>query len=527
MHSYRNPILPGFYPDPSLCRVGRDFYLVTSSFEYFPGVPIFTSKDLVNWKQIGHVLDRPSQLDLDNSPCSRGIWAPTIRFHDGVFYMCTTNMLRKPRGESDVGGHFIVTATDPAGPWSEPYRLDDAPGIDPSLFFDDDGKAYFMATCYPHQGSQYKGNNEIWCREMDIQEMRLIGERYYLWQGALDGAALHTEAPHIYTINGWYYLMVAEGGTGYKHSVTIARSKSVTGPYENNPRNPLITHRNMGNNYPITNVGHADLVQTQNGEWWMVLLGSRPYGGLFRNLGRETFLVRVVWENGWPIVSPGCGRVEFEHAVPDLEPHPWNRVYSRDNFDAERLDFCWNFLRTPRESFWSLSERTGCLRLKLRPEKLSECVNPSFIGRRQQHMNFSASCAIEFDPAREFETAGLVLLQNNNFHFRLEVGFRDGRRIVMLTKREAGDEQVLSCKEIDSTILVLTASARGQEYGFYYGSDETAKIPLAEKVDGRVLSTEIAGGFTGIYIGMYASSNGAQSGNHADFHWFEYRGEEG
>jgi xylan 1,4-beta-xylosidase len=512
--TFRNPIIPGFYPDPSICRVGEDFYLVTSSFEYFPGVPIFYSTDLVHWHQIGHVLDRPSQLDLDGIKPSGGIYAPTIRYHDGTFYMITTNVGKR--------GNFIVTATDPSGPWSDPYWLDDAPGIDPSLLFDDDGRAYYTGNRVPPTGECFPGHREIWLQELDLKTMRLVGERASLWDGACGG--VHAEAPHLYKIDGLYYLMIAEGGTGHDHAVTIARSETVTGPYQSNPRNPILTHRNLGRDYPIVNTGHADIVQTQNGEWWMVALASRPYGGYYRNLGRETFLTPVRWEDGWPIVSPGSGRIELTHAAPDLPEHPWPTPAACDNFDATELDFCWNFLRTPREPFWSLTDRPGYLRLRLRPQMLAAWENPSFVGRRQQHMHFAARTVLEFMPRGENEVAGLALLQNSDFHFRCVFTLKDGNTVVRLTRRRQGQEEVLAEKPVSAHRLYLKVEAAGQDYHFYFATRSEAWEPLAERVDGRILSTDVAGGFVGAYIGLYASSNGEPSENVADFDWFEYVG---
>ena len=379
---YRNPILPGFYPDPSICRVGDDYYMVTSTFEYFPGLPLFHSRDLVNWRQIGHVLDRPSQLNLDGIRPSGGLYAPTIRHHEATFYVVNTLV--------DGGrerGNFVVTASDPAGPWSEPYWLEGAAGIDPSLLFDDDGRVWYTGNRTPPV-EEFPQHREIWLQELDLEAMQLTGEIYSLWSGALRGATW-AEAPHLYKIDGMYYLMVAEGGTGYNHAVTIARSETLTGPYEGNPRNPILTHRHLGRDYPISNVGHADIVETQNGEWWMVMLASRPYGGLYRNLGRETFMAPMRWEDGWPIVSPGLGRVEFLYPAPDLPEQRWPTPPARDSFEADTLDLRWNFLRTPREAFWSLSERPGYLRLHLRPQMISKWENPSFVGRRQQHSSFA------------------------------------------------------------------------------------------------------------------------------------------
>jgi xylan 1,4-beta-xylosidase len=525
--TFRNPIIPGFYPDPSICRVNEDYYLVTSTFEYFPGLPTFHSRDLVNWRQIGHVLDRPSQLNLDGIYASRGLYAPTIRYRDGLFYVINTlvgNEYDTPGRAADHGGNFIVTAPAPAGPWSEPYWLDDAPGIDPSLFFDDDGRVWYTGNRVPPQGAGYPHHREIWLQELDLERMQLKGPRYSLWQGAVKGN-LATEAPHLYKIDGMYYLMVAEGGTGHNHAVTIARSKDVAGPYEGNPRNPLLTHRHLGLDYPIACTGHADLVETQTGEWWMVLLATRPYGGYYYNLGRETFLVPVRWEDGWPVVSPGSGRIEFEYPAPNLPEHRWPPRSACDNFEAATLDLCWNILRTPREDFWSLAERPGCLRLRLRPPMLSECANPSFIGRRQQHIHFAARAAMDFRPGGPNECAGIVLLQNNDFHFRFVVtGTENGAAVVRLIRRASGRESLLGEQPIAPGRVYFKVEAYGQDYSFYASASPGAWQSIAEAVDGRILSTPVAGGFVGAYLGMYASSNGQPSENLVDFDWFEYLG---
>ncbi|MDP4089641.1 MAG: glycoside hydrolase family 43 protein [Bacillota bacterium] len=509
---FQNPILPGFYPDPSICRVGEDYYLVNSSFAYYPGVPIFHSRDMVHWEQIGHVLDRASQLNLDNLEQSRGIFAPTIRYNKGTYYMITTNV--------DKGGNFIVTAENPAGPWSDPYWLD-APGIDPSLFFDDDGKAYYAGTRPASEGEKYSGNWEVWLQELDLKTMKLVGETYPLWRGALK-EVVWPEGPHLYKINGLYYLMIAEAGTGHEHAVTIARSENITGPYKGNPSNPIVTHRHLGRNYPIVNVGHADLVETQNGEWWMVLLASRPYGGYYRNLGRETFLAPVTWEDGWPVVSPGTGKVEFSYPVPNLPRECYREKSKCDNFEGKSLDLTWNFIHTPREEFYSLERRPGFLSLKLRPASITGLEVPSFVGRRQQHINFAAFTAMDFQPQAEGEEAGIVLYQNSRFNFRFTSVQRDGKKFVNLVKCVEGKEEILAEKEASAGKLYLKVEAEGQDYSFYFGETPDLCVTLAEKVDGRILSTDVAGGFIGAYIGIYASSNGKNSSNYADFDWFEY-----
>ena len=527
--TYRNPIIPGFYPDPSICRVDEDYYLVTSTFEYFPGLPIFHSRDLVNWRQIGHVLDRPSQLPLDGLKPSRGLYAPTIRYHDGTFYVINTLVVDWTGNNSGTHGddcrNFIVTATDPAGDWSEPYWLEGAPGIDPSLIFTADGRCYYTGNRVPLDGEQFTGHREIWLQEVDLSSMKLVGERVGLWDGAVK-EGVHAEAPHLYFKDGYYYLMIAEGGTAHDHAVTIARSEKLTGPYVGNLRNPILTHRHLGLDYPIVGTGHADLIETQNGEWWMVLLAMRPYDGYYYNLGRETFLVPVRWEDGWPVISPGNGRVEFQHRAPNLPEQRWPQLPACDQFEAAQLADCWNFIRTPREKFYSLTERPSHLRLYLRPEQLAEKVNPSFVGRRQQHINFTAQAVLEFSPRQANECAGMALLQNHDFHFRFIICQTEaGETAVRLIKRISGEDTILAEQPVSGERFYFKVSAMGQAYNFYVATQPNAWQTVLEDVDGRILSTPVAGGFTGAYLGMYASSNGQASQNIADFDWFEYQGQ--
>mgnify|MGYP001102912548 CR=1 FL=1 len=512
--TFRNPILPGWYPDPSICRVGEDYYLVTSTFEYFPGLPVFHSRDLVHWRQLGHVLDRPSQLNLDDIPPSSGLFAPTIRFHNGTFYVINTLVNGKAKS-----GNFIVTAAQPQGPWSEPHWLEDAEGIDPSLFFDDDGKCWYAGTRLNEPG-YYKGHTEIYLRELDLQAMKLVGEEFVLWDGALKGV-VWAEAPHIYKLNGFYYLLIAEGGTAHHHAVSVACSAQITGPYQGNRGNPILTHRHLGLDYPIVGAGHADLVETQNGEWWMVLLAMRPYGGYYYNLGRETFLVPVRWEDGFPIASPGTGRVEFEYPAPGLPEHTWQPPADRDDFDGPTLAPLWFFLRTPREVFYSLTERKGFLRLYLQPQTLMERSNPSFVGCRQQHINFTAQSALTFIP-QGAECAGLVLIQNHDFQFQFLL-MRENEVVIRLIKRACGEDEIIATQPVRGENFMLKVAAHEQDYSFYFSTNGQWQA-LAENIDGRILSTPVAGGFVGASIAMYASSNGQPSTNHADFDWFEYSG---
>jgi alpha-N-arabinofuranosidase len=503
---FHNPVLPGFHPDPSICRVGSDYYLVTSTFEWFPGLPVFHSRDLVHWRQLGHALDRPSQLPLDGVRPSGGLYAPTIRHADGIFYVICT--LVDGPAES---GHFVVTATDPAGSWSEPHWLPGG-GFDPSLFFDDDGRCWFTAT---RPTGDYEGHTEVWLREFDPAALRLVGAEHVLWDGAVKGS-IWAEGPHLYKIDGRYYLLASEGGTAHDHALSVARADHVTGPYAGNPRNPFLTHRHLGLDHPIVGTGHADLVQTAAGAWWMVLLAMRPYGGYFYNLGRETFLAPVRWEDGWPVAGP----VEPGLPAPDLPPHRWPAEPACDNFEAPALAPHWNFLRTPREAFWSLDERPGHLRLRLRPESLTDLANPSLVARRQQHIDFAAHTALDFTPQTDTECAGLALVQNNDHHV-LAVRTAAGLRLI---RRDGGVDTVLAQEPVEPGRLYLSVEAHGQDYQVRYATRPGDWRPLGGPVDGRVLSTPVAGGFTGAYLGMYAGSGGAASTNVADFDWFEYMG---
>jgi alpha-N-arabinofuranosidase len=392
-NDYYNPILAGFYPDPTIIRVGDDYYVATSSFAYFPGVPIFHSKDLVNWTQIGHILDRPSQLNVDSAGVSRGIFAPALSYHDGTFYMITTLI--------DRGGNFYVTAKNPAGPWSDPVWLSSIDGIDPSFFFDDDGKSYILNNGPPVGEALYDGHRAIWIQQYDFGTKTLVGPRSVIVNGGVDltKRPIWIEAPHIFKRDGTYYLICAEGGTADQHSEVVFRSQSVMGPYVPYSANPILTQRHLdaARPFPIETTGHADFVATPNGDWWAVFLGTRNYGRDLWNTGRETFLLPVTWVDGWPTILTGQATVPYVHARPNLSrqaaaavPHSGN-FSVRDEFDAPALAPYWEMLRTPRERWYDLTSVRGSLTLRARPESLSGRGQPSFLGRRQQHGSATAS----------------------------------------------------------------------------------------------------------------------------------------
>ncbi|WP_205502408.1 glycoside hydrolase family 43 protein [Rufibacter psychrotolerans] len=527
---FQNPIFPGFYPDPSICRVGEDYYLIHSTFAYFPGVPIFHSKDLVNWTQIGNILDRPEQLNLDGHDVSRGIFAPTLSYHNGTFYMVTTLI--------DKGGNFVVTATNPAGPWSNPHWLPNVNGIDPSLFHDDDGKTYVLYNSdAPDNQPLYSGHRTIRMYELDLNTMKTVGPQHLLVNGGVDLSKkpVWIEGPHIYKVNGYYYLMAAEGGTSVQHSEVILRSKSVTGPYVPYEQNPILTQRLLPANRPnpVSATGHADLVETQNGEWWAVFLATRPYDGPedHYNTGRETFLAPVTWKDGWPIINPDHELVQYAYPVPNLPAQPkpafpltGNFTY-REDFKGSSLPMYWLQLRTPRSTWYSLSQPAGKLTLNVRPQNFSQKENLSFIARRQQHVRGTASTKLEFVPQKENEFAGLVAFQNSEHHYALGKTLKGNAPVVRLLKADNTvlAEKTLTRKEAKKP-LYLKVAFNGGAYSFYYATKEGKWQVLQENVDGKYLSTRVAGGFVGVTLGMYATSNGQPSTNQAAFDWFDYEG---
>lgn len=492
----RNPIIPGFYPDPSICRVGHEFYLVTSSFEYFPGVPIFHSTDLINWRQIGHCLITESQLQLPNARISGGIYAPTLRYHDGVFYMVTTNTTQ--------GGNFFVTATDPAGPWSEPKWVDH-PGIDPDMFWDDDGTCYFtscgslQSTIDPATGA----------RLTDVRE---------LWSGT---GGQYPEAPHLYKINAHYYLLLAEGGTEYGHMVTIARSGSPEGPWDPCPHNPILTHRSIAS--PIQATGHADLVDDQGGNWWMVFLGIRPIDHHpAHHLGRETFLAPVRWtDDGWPVVG-NDGTVAMEMEV-DAGPPAGEAVEfaGHDDFDEDTLAMHWNFRGNPVPDAWSLTDRPGSLVLSCVPQALGDLCGQAWVGRRQQHFSMRVSTGLLFEPRSENEEAGICVFQNVNHHYEVAVTLRGGEKRAVVRRRIGSlISEVASVPVPDGRVdLVIEGDAR--EYRLGLMADD-AKPHFHATGEARYLSSEVGGRFTGVYVGMYATGNGMTTENSASFDFFRY-----
>lgn len=497
-----NPILPGFYPDPSICAVGEDFYLVNSTFAYFPGIPIMHSKDLAHWEQIGNACDRESQLPLGDTGHSRGLFAPTIRYHEGIFYIICTNV--------SYGGNFIITAQNPAGPWSEPHYIEGADGIDPSLFFDEDGTCYYIGTHPNPAGCQYDGDWYIWIQELDIENMKLVGEVHNVWNGAMRNI-IWPEGPHLYKIGEYYYIMHAEGGTGPDHAVTVCRSKNVYGPYENNFCNPILTHRHLGRKYPIRYVGHADLVKTINDEWYMVMLAVRPLEG-YTTMGRETFLAKVEWENDWPVVNPGVGRLTdtVEINLPEWTAHTAERneyVFST----MKQLPPEFLVLRNADKSHYSLEKGKGLLML-FDTHTLKEQASPSYLALRQKHHHFIVKALLDVSNLSEDKRAGIAYVQSNQYHLRIEV---DGQNAHVILCRKGNDTNVISVLISKENPLEVTLEVNGLFATVEIAGQKT------KPVDIRVLSTEVAGGFTGCTVGLYAVAD-AETTDCACFKRFSY-----
>ncbi len=498
--NYRNPIIPGYHPDPSICRVGDDFYLVNSSFEYFPGVPISHSKDLVHWEQIGNVLDRDSQLPLKGTNSWLGIYAPTIRYNDGTYYMITTNV--------GNGGNFLVTAKDPKGPWSEPVWLQQQ-GIDPSLYFEN-GKCYMVSN----------PDNTIMLCEIDPKTGKQLTDSKPLWQGT---GGRYPEGPHIYKKDGYYYLLISEGGTELAHHLTIARSKKIDGPYKGNPDNPILTNCNMkGQSMQIQGTGHGDFVQAADGSWWIVFLAYRNYGGSYHHLGRETYLAPVVWEKGkWPVVNGGnpVDTLMSARLLPEVK---LTRSQSMTTFENGMLGHEWIYLQNPiRESYKFANKK-----LTLTTHgTLTDNNQPTFVGRRQENASILAETCIDLKSISEPSAMsdalfGLTVYQINDGHIDL---CTDGSKVKVKCRlktlsADCGEELLPIKDGAETGKLKLRITSDGNNYHFLYACDNGPFKELSTQ-SCTLVSTETAGGFTGVVLGMYAEGN---TKSQAAFEYFNY-----
>ncbi|MBW0177917.1 glycoside hydrolase family 43 protein [Sediminibacterium sp.] len=521
--SFQNPILAGYYPDPSICRAGDDYYIVNSSFAYYPGLPLFHSKDLLNWKQIGYAMNRPEQLNLDGAGVSRGLFAPAISYHNGTFYIVCTEVSKL--------GNFVITAKDPKGPWSNPVKLPQVNGIDPSLFFDDNGKAYILFNSIPPNNiSLHNGHRTIRMFEFDPVNLKVIGEEKLLINGGTDMAKkpVWIEAPHFIKKDGWYYLICAEGGTGYDHSEVVFRSKSPEGPFVSYEKNPILTQRQLDpkRKYPVTTAGHADFVEGKDGKWWGVFLACRAYEDDYYNTGRETFMAPVVWKDGWPEFDLGGDEVKYSYPInakADIKREPFNGNYHfKDEFSQSSLNIRYQFLRTVRNQWYSLTEKPGSLSMQLQPETCSGKGNPSFLAFHQPHLKGYASTALNFTAKAANEKAGLLLFQNEKISYYLCKSVKDGKEVVELFKADTlVKSEILNSNTGNEVYFKI--EARTDAYAFYFATQKDKWILLADGIDARYLSTKSAGGFVGCVYAMYATSNGKPTDNKALYNWFEIK----
>ena len=493
---YKNPIIPGFNPDPSICRVGDDFYLVTSTFEFFPGVPIYHSKNLINWELINYCLTTDTQLPLQGANPSGGIYAPTIRYHDGTFFMTTTNVSN--------GGNFIVHTKDIYGKWSEPVYIDQA-GIDPSLYWEN-GICYFASNLSDDPAAP----QAIYVCEIDP----FTGKKFTRSRCISPGCGgRHPEAPHMYKINDYYYLMLAEGGTEYGHMVTMQRSKNIYGPYEKCPHNPILSHRDTPG--PIQATGHADIVEDQNGNWWLVCLAIRPIGNgslHLHHIGRESFLAPVKWEDGWPVVgNNGTIAFEMDGPLPGPAPTPVS-IDFEDSFDKDTLDLRWNFVRNPSRESYRLEK--GCLTLVSGQDDLSTSRgNPTMIATRQQEFDIEIIAQLEGDIS-DGQRTGLSAFYNSDYHYDILITKdQDGHKVCL--RKHVGDIDVIvaSCKVDYKGSIRFKIKSNQEWYSLYY--EENGEFIELGRGKTALLATEVTHPmtFTGTFLGIFCEK-GSSSVTH-------------
>lgn len=499
---FRNPILPGFQPDPSIIRVGQDYYVVNSSFGWFPGIPIFHSRDLVNWRQIGNAITSAADFKLSAVGINRGIFAPTIRWHKGLFYIITTCI--------ECGDNFIITARDPKGPWSKPVWLKEVTGIDPDLFFDDDGRVWITNNDAPDGPAQYDGHRALWIQEYDLAQGKVIGPRRVVVDRGVkpEEKPIWSEGPHIYKKDGYYYLTAAEGGTSDDHRQTIYRSTSVTGPYIPGPHNPILTQRNLdpARPLPVYATGHADFVQLAENDYWAVFLATRPYERNLTNLGRETFLLPVTWKDGWPHMLPSGTAVPLKLKRPKLAVGKggtdWSKWY--ENFDGHVLGPQW-LSRKPVAADWlTLKQKPGSILLR--------GDGTQFIGQRQRHRKAEISTELAYAGLSSDHRAGLAAIadEGHQLFFGIENG-KSGPTLMVgslgLKGAPKSETRLFQrpMKMLQNQNIRLRMTINGGSAEFAFAQGKGAWETILSNADARILATEYDGLlFTGTVLGLYA-----------------------
>ncbi len=518
----KNPILKGFNPDPSILRVDDDYYIATSTFEWFPGVQIHHSRDLVNWELLTRPLDRASQLDMIGNPDSGGIWAPCLSFDKGVFYLIYTDTKQWNNGPHKISHNYLITATDINGPWSEPTYMDSS-GFDASLFHDDDGRKWYISMIWDHR----KGNNEFsgtLLQEYCSKENKLIGPRKNIYKGTSLGLV---EGPHLYKRNGYYYLLVAEGGTWYTHAATFARSKEIDGPYETEPNYPFLTSVGSAED-ALQKAGHASIVETQNGEWYVVHLCGRPKKEKRCMLGRETSIQKCKWnEDGWLKLEQGGKNPLHEAEAPKLPLHPFPEENLNINFDSTDLNIHLQSLRRPIDDSWlDLKSRSGWLRL-YGEEPTTSNFHQSLIARRIQSFDTITKTSVDFQPDCFKHMAGLVAYYDTKNHYYLRITHEEGKgRVLNIIQSDSGEYDEVLDSDIsipDEGVVYLKAEiTKGENLQYSYSMDEQEWNDVGPVLDASKLSDDyFTLGFTGAFIGLCCQDLTGQK-HPADFGYLNY-----
>ncbi|MCK9478723.1 MAG: glycoside hydrolase family 43 protein [Firmicutes bacterium] len=503
LKSFKNPIMSGFFPDPSIVRVEKDYYMVNSTFQYFPSIIISHSKDLVNWEHIGHVITKSEWLDLSRVNDSCGVWAADISYWQGVYYIFYS-VITGEKGNTK-SENYIVKSKTPEGPYSKPIKIWDG-GFDPSHFIDDDGTHYMLIN---------KGAKII---RLNSECTKAESKPVTLWEGS---TGLSPEGPHLFKKDGYYYIVLAEGGTGWRHRITSARSKNLYGPYEESPHNPVLMQKDP--DAPIQKTGHGKLFSAYDGSWWVVYLCSRPNSDRFCALGRETCLSPVSWtEDGWFIINEGKGPSE-KHIAPDTGAQTRKQDYS-DDFSADRLGAQWQFVRNPNNDMWSLTERKGFLRIKTAAADTNSRDAQNIILQRETQHRYTAVLKMEFKPEQNNEQAGLICYYGTKNYIKLCLIYEDGAKISLIENRAGDISRVALTGEIKSNVIYLRVETKGKLRRFSHSLDGVAWDMVGEIEDCNFLSDEGIKddfNFTGTMVGMYANNGGTGRTINADFCKFE------